>query len=230
MKAIVLAGGLGTRLKERIADIPKPMAPVGERPFLEYLLDQLIIGGINEIILSVGFRADVIIDHFGESYRNASLSYAVETEPLGTGGAIVHAMQEHITDPVIVLNGDTFLNIDYRSFLQWYSTAHADVAMILRDVPDASRYGSVTVTNGRVSGFKEKCVEGAGLINAGIYIINPGSLKSFDLPNRFSFETDFLQRYYSKIPIKAYITNAYFIDIGIPDDYDRAQQELPLIT
>lgn len=226
MKAIVLAGGFGTRLRERVPDLPKPMAPVAGRPFLEYVLDRLIAGGVREIILSVGYRAEVIMNHFGNNYCGAVVSYAVEEEPLGTGGAIAHALRGENNTAALVLNGDTLLNIDYAQLMRWYLQAPTQIAMVLRSVPDAARYGSVLVSGERVIGFAEKGRAGAGLINAGVYIVQPDTFKVFGLSGRFSFETDLLQRHCDQLTPRAFLTDSYFIDIGVPDDYDRAQSEL----
>lgn len=143
MKAVVLAGGLGTRLKERVADLPKPMAPVAGRPFLEYVLDRLIQGGICDIVLSVGHRADSIIGHFGYAYRDATLSYSVEKELLGTGGAIADALDGQGDAPCMVLNGDTLLAVDYSELVRWYEEEPVDMAMVLCAVQDVERYGAV---------------------------------------------------------------------------------------
>ncbi|HIJ96530.1 MAG TPA: NTP transferase domain-containing protein [Desulfuromonadales bacterium] len=228
MKAIVLAGGLGTRLRERVADLPKPMAPVAGKPFMEYLLDLLVAGGVREIILSVGYQADIIKAHFGSGYRDAEVRYAIETEPLGTGGAIAYALRGEGDDPVLVLNGDTFLDIDYSELLRWYAQVPAQVAMVLRNVPDVSRYGSVLVSGDKVSGFMEKRNSGPGLINAGVYIVKPDVFGKYGLSGKFSLEADLLQKHYKLLSPRAFCTEAYFIDIGIPDDYYRAQNDLPL--
>jgi len=226
MIAIVLAGGFGSRLRERVPDLPKPMAPVAGRPFLEYVLDQLIEGGVSNIILSVGYRADSIMAHFGSVYRSATVSYAIETTPLGTGGAIAHAMRQQDNGPIIVLNGDTYLKIDFAELTRWYQRMPSKVAMVLREVPDVARYGTVLVSGEQVSGFAEKGKIGPGLINAGVYIIESGIFKTVGLSGSFSLETDFLQSFCDVLMPRAFITDAYFIDIGIPDDYDRAQREL----
>ena len=155
MKAVVLAGGFGTRLREKVPNIPKPMAPVAGRPFLEYILDRLIAGGIAEIVLSVGYQANIIIDHFGKAYRDVIVSYALESEPLGTGGAIAHALHDRSNDPILVLNGDTFLDIDYKELIRWYKGNPVPIAMVLRKVQDTSRYGSVLLSDERVVGFEE---------------------------------------------------------------------------
>lgn len=227
MKAIILAGGLGSRLRERVPDLPKPMALVAGRPFLEYILDQLIMGGVSDIVLSVGYRADSIIDHFGNTYRDVALNYVIENEPLGTGGAIKHALGEVNNEPVFVLNGDTFLEIDYKELSHWYQQLPTLVAMVLKKVPDVTRYGSVKVKDNRVCGFLEKGKSGAGLINAGVYVLDSGVFNSFSISGAFSYEMDFLQKYCDELLPRAFITDAFFIDIGVPEDYERAQDEIP---
>lgn len=227
MMAVVLAGGLGTRLRARVPSLPKAMAPVGGRPFLEYVLDRLIVGGITEIILSVGYRADVIIQHFGRSYGAAVLDYAVETAPLGTGGAIRYALEGRGADPALVLNGDTLLDLEYAGFIEWYLKLSGPVAVVLRKVQDVARYGLVLVSGERVTGFLEKGGCGPGLINAGVYIVQPQVFDNYQLAGNFSLEKDLLQRHYKLLQLRAFITDGYFIDIGIPEDYERAQIELP---
>lgn len=229
MKAIVLSGGLGTRLRERVPNLPKPMAPIAGRPFLEYVLDRLISGGVRDVILSVGYRAELIQAHFGRSYRGATVRYAVDLTPLGTGGAIAHALRDEGPNPVLVLNGDTLLNIDFGALVGWYEEAPAQVAMALKPVVDVARYGAIMLDGERVVGFVEKGRSGPGLINAGVYIVRPEMFSEFGLSGKFSFETDLLQRYCDSIQPRAYVTDAYFIDIGIPEDFDRAQRELPAL-
>jgi len=229
MKAIILAGGFGTRLRERVPNLPKPMAPVAGRPFLEYLLDRLISSGINEVIISVGYRSKAIINHFGNSYRNIQIDYSIESEPLGTGGAIIHALRKNNgkSESVIVLNGDTLLNINFSEFIDLYTISQFQIAIVLKKVTDVSRYGAVLISNDKITGFIEKGKVGAGLINAGVYILNQDIFKHFDLPRKFSFEADLLQKYCAELSPTAFSTESYFIDIGIPSDYERAQLELP---
>ena len=229
MRAIILAGGLGTRLRERVEDLPKPMAPVAGRPFLEFLLERLPIKDISAITLSVGYKWESIRQYFGESFNGIPLQYAVETEPLGTGGAIVHALANHDDSPVIVLNGDTLLDLDLRAFIQWYQAKPVPVAMVVRPVPDVTRYGSLTITEGVVTAFHEKGQTGSGLINAGIYCLQPTIFTARPDGERFSFENDILQKRNNDLKIKAWLSTDYFIDIGIPEDYDRAQIELPTL-
>jgi D-glycero-alpha-D-manno-heptose 1-phosphate guanylyltransferase len=230
MKAIILARGFGTRLRESVRDLPKPMAIVAGRPFLEYVLDRLVIAGINNVTLSVGYKADLIMRHFGNHYRNAQIGYAVEDKPLGTGGAMAFALRGSGKEAVLVLNGDTFLNIDYGQLIDWYMQKPAAVAMVLREMPDTGRYGSVVVSGEHVAGFVEKGRVGSGLINAGVYILKPDVFTSFGLFGKFSFETDVLQAHCRELSPRAFLTSAYFVDIGLPDDYERAQYELPAIV
>lgn len=229
MNAVILAGGFGTRLREAVRDLPKPMAMVAGRPFMEYVLDRLISGGINNITLSVGYMADVIMQHFGSKYRSAVINYVVENEALGTGGAIAFALRGKGKESVLVLNGDTFLNIDYGQLINWYAQKPVAVAMVLREMSDTGRYGSVVVSGDRVSGFVEKGMAGAGLINAGVYILKPDIFAAFGLAGKFSLETDLLQPHCNELSPKAFFTSAYFIDIGLPADYERAQAELPAL-
>lgn len=229
MRAIVLAGGFGTRLRELVPDLPKPMAPVAGRPFLEYVLDGIIDAGIRDIILSVGYRADVIQAHFGRKYRGATVRCVVESEPLGTGGAVAFALRGLDDGPTLILNGDTFLQLDYVALLDWYWRDPAAVAMVLREVPDVSRYGAVVMSGDRVSGFVEKGKSGKGLINAGVYIVRTEVFAMCKLSGNFSFEKDVLQSHLGRICPRAYVTDGYFIDIGIPEDFERAQQEMPAL-
>lgn len=226
MKAVVLAGGRGTRLGGRIPNLPKPMAPVAGRPFLEYVLDRLVEGGIREITLSVGYRSEAIQAHFGTRYQEAALRYAPETEPLGTGGAIANALREDMDTPALVLNGDTFLDLDYRALLRWYEVEPAQIAIVLTKVPDIARFGAVAVEGSRITGFSEKGRSGPGLINAGIYVLQPAIFARLGLAGTFSMEADLLQAHCATLQPKAYLCDGYFIDIGIPDDLDRAEREM----
>ena len=230
MKAVVLAGGLGTRLRNRIADLPKPMAPIADRPFLEYVLDLLVAARVESIILSIGYLGAAIANHIGHSYRGVPISYAREIEPLGTGGAIAHALQGLPDEPVLALNGDTLLKLDFDALANWYFQAPEPLAMVLRQVPDAGRYGAIQLDGERVSGFAERGAAAPGLINGGIYVLRPSLFSQLGLSQRFSFEADVLQQHCHTLRPRAYLTNAYFIDIGIPEDLDRAIRELPLMT
>ena len=229
MKAVVLAGGLGTRLRDRISELPKPMAPVAGRPFLEYLLDALVRANVDAIVLAVGYRAEVIQEHFRDSYRGVPIQYSFEAQPLGTGGALALAVEHLGDDPILAINGDTLLQVDYGDLALWHSKAPEPLAMVLRQVPDAGRYGAIRLEDGRVTGFAERGAPTPGLINGGIYILQANLFKALGLSGRFSFEVDVLERRCHELRPRAFITDSYFIDIGIPEDLDRASVELPLL-
>lgn len=225
-KAMILAGGRGERLQPSVPHLPKPMAPVGGRPFLEHILDRVVDGGVTEVILAVGYRAETIRKHFGGAYRSVPLRYSIEEFPLGTGGAIAHGLKGEDSSPVLVINGDTLVEIDYEVLADWYATIRSPVGVVLCRVPDISRYGSVVRAGDRVVEFSEKGMKGPGLINAGMYIIRPMLFSLYPCGERFSFERDFLQRYCSELQLPSFVTEGYFIDIGTPEAYDRAQKEL----
>ncbi|NTU58005.1 MAG: NTP transferase domain-containing protein [Chlorobiaceae bacterium] len=224
-EAIVLAGGMGRRLRQVVPDLPKPMAPVAGRPFLEILLDSLIRKGITRIILSLGFMADKIMDRFGDSYRDIELRYVVENTPLGTGGAVRLAMTQSVQDHVFVFNGDTYLDLEDEE-LERHWALHRNPVIVGREVPDTARYGRLITSGGRVIGFTEKGVSGSGLINAGCYILNRGQLDTFPLDVPFSLETDFFPSAVQEQRVDLFVTRGHFIDIGIPEDFARAQTEL----
>jgi D-glycero-alpha-D-manno-heptose 1-phosphate guanylyltransferase len=229
MKVIILAGGIGTRLRGVVPNLPKPMAPVAGRAFLEYLLDHLETCGVVEVTLSIGYRGDLVSRHFGSKYGTVAVRYCIETELLGTGGAIALAMRQVDGEPVLVINGDTFLDQDPRVIGAWYRGTLSDVGVVLRQVDDATRYGTARLADGRVTGFAEKGTSGPGLINAGWYVIRPGLLDRLSLNGRFSFEEEVLQRRADVLDIRGFVSSDYFIDIGVPDDYARAQHELPAV-
>lgn len=228
MKAIILLGGFGTRLRSVLPDVPKPMAPINDKPFLAYLLDYLHAQGISSVVFSVHFLRDQIQAYFGREYAGMRITYAVEDEPLGTGGAIAHSLSFiDGEEPVFVLNGDTFVQLDYQAM--FVAGQEVMMSMALRAVDDCSRYGKVVMQQGLVTEFREKGELGPGYINAGVYLIHPSLFAHYPLPKQFSFEKDFLFPYLTMLQPRAFIANDYFIDIGIPEDYARAQAELPLL-
>lgn len=228
-EAIILAGGFGTRLQSVVSDVPKPMAPVAGRPFLTYLLDRLRKQGYTHIVLATGYLHEKVEEFFGHEYHDVAIDYARELSPLGTGGAIVNALQYCHEETVTVLNGDTLFDIDHERLCRFAEEKATPLAIVLRQVPDAGRYGSVEIDKGgRITTFKEKNSEaGSGLINGGIYRIQRSLLDGFSLGEKFSFEQELMQQRYRDEHYYAYADGAYFIDIGIPEDYSRAQQELP---
>jgi len=226
--AIILAGGFGTRLRSLVSDLPKPMASVGGRPFLAHLLDHLERQGIQRIILALGYKHEAFIDYFGARYRSMLLGYLIEEAPLGTGGALRRALEVVEKGPILALNGDTFLALDYGSMLTAHLAAGAVLTIALRQAPDAGRYGLAVVEQGRVTAFFEKSNATPGWVNAGVYILERDIFAPFNLPEVFSFERDFLQTYCTQLRPLAYPTNASFIDIGTPEDYLRVKQGLSI--
>ena len=222
MDLIILAGGFGTRLRQVVADVPKPMAPVGERPFLAFVLDALVPQGITRIILSVYHQSEVIESYFGQSYLGVPVNYVKEPEPLGTGGAIKYVMQTlqlKAHQPALVVNGDTSLELNVSEFLAMHQKQQRLISMALALVMDTSRYGAVLVRGGCVSAMCEKGQEGEGLINAGAYLIEPALWQHIITPKAFSFEQAVLTEHLAKLLPAAFIAQGQFIDIGIPKDY-----------
>jgi len=197
MEAILLAGGLGTRLATRLNGVPKPMAPVAGRPFLEILLNQVERAGCTRALLSVG-----------------------------TGGAIRAALLQATEEYVLVLNGDTFLQADYAALLAFHAAEGASLTMAITLQEDIARYGGVLVAGKRIVGFQEKGQSGSGWINAGAYVLNRNLKWPQSLPKKFSFETDFLVPETCRLAPAAYEVDGFFLDIGVPEDLDRAQTEL----
>ncbi len=230
MQAIILAGGFGTRLRSVIGNIPKPMAPIQGKPFLAYLLDYLQSQGITEVVLSVHYLYEQIQTYFSNAYRGIAIHYAIEDQPLGTGGAIVHALESIKTlHPVFVLNGDTFLQLDYRNMWDLHTKNSPVLTMALRSVPDCYRYGAVQVEGNTVNSFSEKGVVQAGLINAGVYLIEPTLFHNLPINKQFSFENEFLFPFVKQLKPQAFLVDNYFIDIGIPEDYANALNLFPIL-
>ena len=225
--AIILAGGLGTRLSSVIQDIPKPMAPVRGKPFVEYILQYLRVYGIQKIIFSIGYKGEVVQEYFGKNYLNMEIDYAIEESPLGTGGGIFQAAQMCDDAPFLVLNGDTLFDIDLFAFEDFFVRKNADLAIALKKMTDFERYGVVEVADSqRVMRFREKEFQKEGLINGGVYIFSKKIFNVEKFPERFSFEKDFLEKYIQQLQFFGCELDGYFIDIGIPEDYAKAEREL----
>ncbi|MGE4420710.1 MAG: nucleotidyltransferase family protein [Pseudodesulfovibrio sp.] len=228
MEAIVLAGGLGTRLRSVVPDLPKPMAPVAGRPFLEILIGSLAGKGFERVVLSLGYMAETVTGHFGNEYMGVRLDYVVEDEPLGTGGAARLAMERCLADHVFVFNGDTFLDLEAGELEGMWRRDRRPI-VVGREVPDTSRYGRLAVEDGRIKAFAKKGVAGPGLINAGCYVLPRDILAGFPPGCGFSIETDFFEPTVGRMAVDVFVTKGIFIDIGIPDDYSRAQELLARI-
>lgn len=227
MEAIILAGGLGTRLQSVVSDVPKPMASIAGKPFLEYIFRYLYKNKIDKATLSVGYKWKTIYEYFGQNYYDINIQYSVEDEPLGTGGAIKKALINTESEDFLIMNGDTFFDVDLEKLYDCHLNINSDLTMALKPMKQFDRYGSVTVNGTRVIGFEEKKYKESGNINGGIYIAKSNIFSNKDLPERFSFESDFMEKEKDKVSINAIIEDKYFIDIGIPEDYYRAQKELP---
>jgi D-glycero-alpha-D-manno-heptose 1-phosphate guanylyltransferase len=234
MEAIILAGGLGTRLAGRLAGVPKPMAPINGRPFLEILLQQLASGGFTRVLLSVGYLHSVIEEHFGTSFGGIHIEYMIEDKPLGTGGAIraslVRAAEDSVEDSILVLNGDTFLDADYAQMMRFHAEAGATMTMAVTHQANVARYGAVVIRDSRIVGFEEKGNPGpgrsSGWINAGAYVLDWNLQWPRALGEKFSFETEFLAPEIARLAPLAFEVNGFFLDIGVLEDLDRAQTAL----
>ena len=227
MQAIVLAGGLGTRLRSVISDIPKPMAAVHGRPFLAFVLDRLVDGGFTHVVFATGYRHEILHRHFGNSYQGLDISYSVETEPLGTGGAIRLALDHIGPQNVFVMNGDTYLELDFHAMLAAHDSARAVLTVAVCRVPDAARYGTIELHGDIAQRFIEKGRSGPGWINAGTYLLGAGIRSFFPSAKAFSFERDVLARDSVTVRPLVFRSCGRFIDIGTPDDYARAEYVLP---
>lgn len=225
MEAIVLAGGFGTRIQSVVRDVPKPMAPVAGKPFLYYILKSLVKQNIDKIILAVGYKRESIINHFGNKFDSADLLYSIEEEPLGTGGGIRKAIQMTVGDEVLIINGDTYFDLPIIDLIKFHQQGSFDLTMSLKPMEDFDRYGTVITDHDRVSGMKEKQPCQKGLINGGVYVIKQHLLNKFPVNFNFSFETEVLEKEINNLIIGAFVSDSYFIDIGIPVDYAKAQED-----
>jgi D-glycero-alpha-D-manno-heptose 1-phosphate guanylyltransferase len=229
MEAIILAGGLGTRLRSELSEIPKSMALIGSRPFLEYQMDHLLANGISRFILSVGYKSEHIRNHFSDQYKNCEITYAIEETLLGTGGAIKNAMQFVAGDHVVIANGDSLFFSDLQAQNRIHLANEADVTLALKPMQKFDRYGTILIDgNGKISSFSEKQFTGEGLINGGLYIFNVSSFRCLDLPDMFSIEKDFFKTKANQLNFFGVISKGYFLDIGIPEDFKRAQYEISM--
>lgn len=223
MEVIVLAGGLGTRLRSVVNDIPKCMAPIGGRPFLGYLLDWLQMYPVKHVVFSIGYLGEQVKEYVEAGKWSFTYDFAIETQPLGTGGGIRLALTYCKEEVVHVVNGDTFFPINLADM-----PSSAPITVALKPMRQFSRYGAVELEGTRIKAFREKQYCEEGLINGGIYAIRPADISLDILPQRFSFESEVLEPGAAIGAINGWETDSYFIDIGIPEDYSRAGEELPL--
>lgn len=229
MEVIILAGGLGTRLRSVVSEVPKCMASVAGKPFLWYLLKYLTRYNVSKVILSVGYLREIIfkwIDKIKDEFP-FSFDYAIEEMPLGTGGGIKLALSKATTNDVVVLNGDTFFDANLGELMNSHRLFPSAVTLALKPMQDFERYGRVIMDNvdKRIIEFKEKEYCKEGLINGGVYIINKLEPIFDGLPEKFSFETAVLEPNCKLGKLFGVVQNGYFIDIGIPADYKRAHAD-----
>ncbi len=228
--AIILAGGLGTRLRSTVPDLPKPMASINGRPFLEYQMDYWIQQGVKHFILSVGYYKEIIINHFGSAYNGAKVDYAIEETPLGTGGGLLVALDGIDANPLLVLNGDTFFEVNLEQMLSFHESKNSLWTFALFKATEAGRYMGISLDkNSQITSLQSGTDEIGRLANGGIYLINPSVVKNtgFKLGDKVSLEDGILASLTEKnIPLYGLEFNGKFIDIGVPDDYRRASDML----
>ena len=224
MECVVLAGGMGTRLRSVVAELPKCLAPVAGRPFLAWLLDDLRGAGFDHIILSLGYRHEAVEDWVATLPGRDSITFVVEKEPLGTGGGVRLALEQAREEQVFVLNGDTYFGVDFRAMRSFHQQREAKATLALKPMRDFDRYGEVLCDeDGSVTAFREKQPCAAGLINGGIYLLRRDALRA--MPERFSLEKDYFEPLAAAGALAGFRSDGYFIDIGIPEDYARAQRD-----
>ena len=227
--AIILAGGLGTRLKKVNPILPKPLAPINGHPFLEYLFDYWMAQGISKFILSVGYQSQSIIDHFGQNYRGVGIEYVVENSPLGTGGALLLSAKG-LTEPFLILNGDTFFEVDLKDLFSFHDKKKSECTISLFRTDNLQRYMPIEISlDGLILKIKETNQQASHLSNGGVYLMNPSVLKNLYkyINKKISLEDDLLPESFSS-GAALYGLECFggFIDIGIPEDYYRAQKIL----
>lgn len=233
-QAIILAGGFGTRLQEAVPDLPKCLAPVNGRPFLFYVINYLRSQGIEKFIFSLGYKHETIEEYLNlqfspEESHVTTLNFqcSVEKEPLGTGGALLAACYKATEENVLVVNGDTLFKISIAAASSFHFKKQAHCSLVLKPMKNIDRYGVVEVNeDNSIKKFQEKQFYKEGLINGGVYILNIQKFMDEELPSKFSFEKNYLEKFHTIRRIFATVQDEYFIDIGIPEDYRRAQEEL----
>lgn len=227
---IILAGGLGTRLRSVVSDLPKCMAPVNGKPFLDYVIDHFFKQGITDFIFSLGYKHEIIIRHleaFTIDDSRFTFHYSIEDEPLGTGGAIKKACAFAKNANVFATNGDTLFKADTALLQALHIGKKAACTLALKPMKNFDRYGVIELDEeDTVKSFNEKRYYAEGLINGGLYMLNVEDFLNASLPEKFSFEKDYLEKFYTQSTMVGLVQDEYFIDIGIPEDYARVQKEL----
>ena len=226
-EAIILSGGLGTRLRTVVTDIPKCMAMVAGKPFLHYVISHLQKQGIEKFTFALGYKHKMIESWLTTQYPNLWIRFSVEEMQLGTGGAIKQACNNFTEENVVVVNGDTLFSIEISKLSEIHSLNEADCTLSLKPMKNFNRYGLVAINPDlSIAAFKEKQYYENGLINGGVYMLNAPKFLKEELPGIFSFEKDYLEKYIDRRRMYGVVQDEYFIDIGIPDDFKKAQLEL----
>ena len=230
-EAIILAGGLGTRLRTVVADRPKCMALINGQPFLHYLIEYLKEKGIEEFIFSVGYKYEMIEAYLKSIKPAIKYQISLEEEPLGTGGGIRLACKLVQGKDVLVCNGDTMYKVDIEEIAKFHVSVNAACTLALKPMTQFERYGVVELNKDQsIRSFKEKQFYREGLINGGVYALNKKQFLAENLPEKFSFEKDYLEKILSSSQqnseLFGFIQDNYFIDIGIPEDFKKAEKEI----
>lgn len=228
--AVILAGGLGTRLRPAVGDLPKALAPVHQRPYLTYLLDRLAAVSVREVVLLTGYQADRVYQALGETYRGLRLVYSPEPCPQGTAGALRRALPKLNSPAILLMNGDSWCEVDLGAFWDFQADKNSDLSLVVVEVPDASRYGKVRLApDGRVVRFGEKEADhGAGCINAGISLLNRGLIEEIPTGRPVSLEHDMIPGWLSRgARVHGFRCAGPFIDIGTPASYAAAEAFFP---
>lgn len=223
--AVVLAGGLGTRLRSVVNDRPKVLAEIRGQPFLTYLLDQLASAGVRNVVLCTGYLGEQVRATFGDTYDNIRLIYSQESAPLGTAGALRLALPLFKSDSVLVMNGDSYCDVEVRPFRDWHFQREAHASMVLVEVADVGQFGSVEVDPlGKVMGFKEKnMTRRAGWINAGVYMVAVSLVESIPKVGAVSLERTMFPAWIHH-GLYGYRSEGKFLDIGTPEKFALAEQ------
>lgn len=231
MEVIILAGGLGTRLRAVVPDLPKPMAPIRGRPFLEHQMDFCISQGATRFILSVGYKKEIIEAHFGARYKNCEIDYAREETPLGTGGGLLLALAQAQSASVIVVNGDTFFDVSFTQLAARHQAAKAVATLALRRIAHNDRYGEVVLNSSdEITQFTSEPSGETGLINGGVYLLDRAALLALTWRpgDKVGLEQEiFPALLKSDHKMAGLVSDGVFIDIGVPQDYERAAAILP---
>lgn len=225
-EAIILAGGLGTRLRSVVSDVPKCMAPVAGHPFLYYIFQYLRQYEITHVVLSLGYKHEIVTDWVRQQGFGSGVTFSIEESPLGTGGAIRKALTYIQGKEALVLNGDTFFEVDLDRFYAFHLQSQLPVSLALKPMEKFERYGNVELdADGVIRAFHEKKYCDKGYINGGVYWVNKDKTLFQGCPERFSFEADILQQKVQQGLLNGFVSEGYFIDIGIPEDYEKSNHD-----